>query len=1194
VGALLLWLSGAFAQTPAAPGAPQPPITSGCEVDYPPFCIVHEDGRVDGFSVELLRATLAAMGREVTFRSGPWTQVKGWLERGEVQALPLVGRTPEREAAFDFTVPYLTMHGAVVVREDSRDVRSLSDLGGRRVAALAGDNAEEFLRRTPRDFNILTAPTLTAALQLLAAGSCDAVVAQRLVALRLLQTTGMKGLRVVNQPIEGFRQDFSFAVRDGDRDTLALLNEGLALTMADGTYRHLHAKWFAAMELPPRRLVVGGDRNYPPFEYLDQNGRPAGYNVDLTRAIAAQAGLDVEIRLGPWAEMVGRLESGEIDALQGMFYSPQREIRFDFTPAHTVSHYVSVVRRGTGRAPATMEELAGKRLVLQDGDIMHDVAVQSGLGASITTVPTQEEALRELAAGRYDCALVNRAVAQYLIPQHHWDNLVVGSTPLLSPEYCYAAPNGSRALLAQLSDGLKAIEENGEYHRIHEKWMGIYDQGSARLSTVLRYVAVVVLALVLVLLAVLLWSRSLHRQVAQRTGDLAALARRQEALLAAVPDIIMEVNRDHIYTWANPAGVEFFGADVLGQEAGRYFVGDQDVYQKVQALFDGNESVIRLESLQRRQDGEGRLLAWWCRVLKDEAGRVCGALSSARDITEQKRADEALRESEDRFKYTFESANVGKSITLPGGGIHVNRAFAELLGYTREELRGKTWQELTPADDIEDMQRLIAPLLRGERDSARFNKRYLHRNGSTVWADVSVAIRRDAEGRPLHFITTVVDITERKQAEEALAARARQQAAIAELGQFALIGVANTLAGSIARQREEEARRKLEAQLAQAQKMESIGRLAGGVAHDFNNLLMGIMNYVELSRGALPADHPVRAWLDDITSDARRSAEITRQLLAFARIQTVSPEVLDLNEAMAGMLRMLRRLIGEDIDLAWMPGANLRPVQIDPSQVDQVLANLCVNARDAIGDTGRTGRISIETANVTIATDDRAGHPGFTPGAYVRLTVSDNGSGMNKETQAHVFEPFFTTKATGMGTGLGLATVYGIVTQNHGQVSVTSEPGKGTTFSIHLPAVDGETAPTPAADTTPVPKGHGETVLLVEDEKSLRVTCGLFLKALGYAVVVAESPAAAQAIAAQHQGAIDLLLTDVVMPGMDGRRLANMLVALKPGMKTLFMSGYTADVIAHHGVLDAEVPFIGKPFSRDELARKVRLMLDGG
>jgi CheY-like chemotaxis protein len=304
----------------------------------------------------------------------------------------------------------------------------------------------------------------------------------------------------------------------------------------------------------------------------------------------------------------------------------------------------------------------------------------------------------------------------------------------------------------------------------------------------------------------------------------------------------------------------------------------------------------------------------------------------------------------------------------------------------------------------------------------------------------------------------------------------------------------------------------------------------------------------------------------------------------------VKPKVLDVNDAVAGMLKLLRRLIGEDVNLGWQPGANLHPVRIDPSQVDQILANLCLNARDAIGG---AGRITMQTQNINITAEYCMKHIDALPGAYVCLTVSDDGCGMNPETMAQIFEPFFTTKGMGMGkgTGLGLATVYGIVKQNNGFICVDSESGKGATFRIHLPQVSAEVAAKTVLRKEDLPQSRGETVLLVEDEHSLRRVCSLFLRTYGYNVLEAETPGEALALISRTPSEIHLLLTDVVLPGMDGQQLAQRINAVKPGIKVLFMSGYTADVIAERGVLEQNIAFIAKPFTRDDLARKVRDVL---
>jgi two-component system, cell cycle sensor histidine kinase and response regulator CckA len=391
------------------------------------------------------------------------------------------------------------------------------------------------------------------------------------------------------------------------------------------------------------------------------------------------------------------------------------------------------------------------------------------------------------------------------------------------------------------------------------------------------------------------------------------------------------------------------------------------------------------------------------------------------------------------------------------------------------------------------------------------------------------------------------------------------------------------------RRRAEEERAKLQEQLLQAQKMESIGRLAGGVAHDFNNMLSVIIGHTELALMKIDPSDRLYSNLEEINKAANRSAALTQQLLGFARRQIAVPKVLDLNDTVSGMLRMLRRLLGEDIELAWIPGADLWPVRIDPAQVDQILANLSVNSRDAIAG---VGRITIETENVTV--DDAYGelNKGYIPGMYVLLTFSDNGHGMSREVLGHLFEPFFTTKAVGEGTGLGLATVYGIIKQNEGFINVYSETGMGTTFRIYLPRFHGDIVEAPAAEEKEAPRSRGETLLMVEDETAIICVGKTILEELGYKVLTANGPGEALSLAESCRGEISLLLTDVVMPEMNGRELAERLRIIKPGLKCLFMSGYTANVIAHRGVIDEGVNFIQKPFSIQGLGNKVREVLE--
>ena len=422
---------------------------------------------------------------------------------------------------------------------------------------------------------------------------------------------------------------------------------------------------------------------------------------------------------------------------------------------------------------------------------------------------------------------------------------------------------------------------------------------------------------------------------------------------------------------------------------------------------------------------------------------------------------------------------------------------------------------------------------------------------SAVWQLSKFPIARDGGDQVTLICTFIWDVTERKRAEQEL--------------------------------------RESEGKLRQAHKMESVGRLAGGVAHDFNNQLGVILGLVDLALEQVDPAQPLHADLIEIRSAAQRSAELTRQLLAFARKQTVAPKVLDLNETVAGLIKMLRRLIGEDIDLVWRPGPALREVKIDPSQIGQILANLCANARDAIAG---VGKVAIETENAPLDEAFWAANPQAPRGDYVLLAVRDSGAGMPAEILQHLFEPFFTTKGLGHGTGLGLATVYGIVTQNRGFIDVRSEPGQGTAFKIYLPQHHGLLPPLQEEPPVESARGGRETVLLVEDEPAILSLGERLIRGLGYTVLTAGSPAEACRLADARLDPIHLLITDVVMPGMNGRDLSGRLLARFPNLKCLFMSGYTADVIAHHGILHEDVHFLQKPFSRTDLAAGIRAALE--
>nr|WP_320191264.1 PAS domain S-box protein [uncultured Desulfobacter sp.] len=608
--------------------------------------------------------------------------------------------------------------------------------------------------------------------------------------------------------------------------------------------------------------------------------------------------------------------------------------------------------------------------------------------------------------------------------------------------------------------------------------------------------------------------------------------------------------------WAEIIGYTLDEISPISIDTWTKFCHPDDIEESKRLLrrcFDGRAEYYTYESRMRHKNGEwiwvldrGKVITW------TQDGKPEWMYGTHQDTTERNAAEAKLKANEAKLRLMIEQSPLGVCINdLDGTFISANPAYQKLTGYTEEELKKLTFFDITHPDDRPENRRLFHGMTFKENVNFRMKKRYIRKDGAEISVIIHAGPICDPSGAPLFGLALIEDTTERK--------------------------------------KDKKEREELQGQLSQAQKMEAVGRLAGGVAHDFNNMLTIILGNTEMAMEYLDPEHPVHGDLEEIKKAAERSTNLVRQLLAFARKQTISPEVLDLNITVAGMIKMLKRLIGEDIDLVWVPGKALWPVKIDPGQIDQILANLCINARDAIAG---VGKMTIETNNVMLDEAYCAVHAGFKPGEYAMLAVSDNGCGMDAQTLNKVFEPFFTTKAQDKGTGLGLSTVYGVVKQNQGFINVYSEPDQGTTFRIYLPHHRTDAVPLPDQGPEILTRGAYETILLVEDEPSILKVTMRMLERNGYTVVAASTPGEAIELAHTYSGEIHLLMTDVIMPEMNGRDLAHNICNHYPNLKCLFMSGYTANVIAHHGVLDKDVNFIQKPFSKGDLALKLREVLD--
>lgn len=619
-----------------------------------------------------------------------------------------------------------------------------------------------------------------------------------------------------------------------------------------------------------------------------------------------------------------------------------------------------------------------------------------------------------------------------------------------------------------------------------------------------------------------------------------------EGLIQSMMEGVVADDMEGYFTFANEAAAATLGYDSPTELVGKHWTAivAPDCRDIVRAANErrSHGARDRYEVDFIRKDGR-RITVEVTGGPRMEGGKQVGTMVVFTDITERKLLEQLLWQT----KVVVERSPVALFRCRAAGDCRMEFVSENIarFGYTREQILGGALSlyALIHPEDRERVADGLARHVAAGEDAFQLTFRVLAKDGTAVWTESYTETVRAADGTVSHYQGAWLDITVRKQLEE---------------------------------------------RLLQAQKMESIGRLAGGVAHDFNNLLTAISGYANFALEAVGESHPATDDLRGILDAAARAADLTRQLLAFSRRQIFEMRVVDLNALIRGMGKMLRRLIGEDIELMIVPGAIPATTRADPAQIEQVLVNLAVNARDAMP---AGGMLTIETSNVTLDDAYVRAHPGAIAGDYVLIAVTDTGVGMSDEVRSHIFEPFFTTKSPGKGTGLGLSTVFGIVKQHEGNIYVYSEPGVGTTFKVYLrQSSEAAEARAGRAGEEPI-VGGTETILLTEDDPAVRQMAARILRGVGYTVLEAANGAEALQVARKHAGRIDLLITDVVMPRMNGRELARRLAEICPSVKTLYVSGYTENTIVHNHILDEDAHFLQKPFARRALAQKVRQAL---
>ncbi len=923
-------------------------------------------------------------------------------------------------------------------------------------------------------------------------------------------------------------------------------------------------------------LRSASELDYPPFSIIRPDGTADGFSVELLTEVTKAAGLKVEFKVGPWNKIKQELIEGKLDVLPIVSYSEERDKVLDFTASYLRMHGTIFVRKEE-KSIDDETDLIDKEVLVMEGDTAHEYAIKNNLTNKIILTETFEEAMRLLSSGKHDAVIIQQLVGYQIIRKLNIKNLVDVSSikeqslkpiakPLLGFEqkFCIAVPEGNRELIGLLNEGLTIVITNGIYERLYDKWFGpILPNPEVHIEDILKYLTYILIPILVIGWFLILWL--LKKQITYKTKELSLantkLSESQQRLSLA-----MEFANDGLFDW-NLETNEIYYSPVWKRLLG--YKDDElpnefSVWENLTAPEDVKRSLKMQKELINKERNtyeiEFRMkhkMGHWVDILSranavfNEKGEAVRIIGTHVDISEQKKAEYLLKENEQRYKSAQRMGKVGNweydiATELFWGSEQAKRIFGidpDSKTFSVEEIescipeRERVHQalvDLIEKDIPYDLEYEIHPVSGSENRTIR-----------------SIAeLSKNDSGAPLKIFGVIHDVTDEKNAQQE--------------------------------------RKKLENALNQAQKMESIGRLAGGVAHDFNNMLSIILGNAEILIEDLSSFHPSIENVREIKKAAERSTNLTRQLLAFARKQTIAPKIVDINQTIQNMLNMLERLIGEDIELSWLPGTDIWPVKIDPSQIDQILANLCVNARDAIKG---VGKIIIETGHINITETYCREHAGFISGNFVLITVSDTGYGIKKGDIDKLFEPFFTTKELGAGTGLGLATVYGIVKQNNGFINVYSELNQGTVFKIYLPKHDQGSIDTNQEIMEEIGHPGNKTILLVEDEQAILIMTKSILERLGHKVLTASRPTKAIQISQEHKD-IQLLITDVVMPEMNGKDLAETILKTHPTMKCLFMSGYTANVIAHRGILDGGVNFLNKPFSKHDLSAKLRGIFD--
>jgi PAS domain S-box-containing protein len=1143
-------------------------IYTASEPDYPPFCIVNKNGEADGFSVDLLKEVAITMNLQLKFKVDTWDKIKKELAEGKIDVLPMVGRSDEREAIYDFTFPYHILQGKIFVRKGTVGVKTLKDLKDKEIIVMKGDNAEEYVLRENLSPNIIITKNYKEAFRLLNSGKHDVVIAQRLMGLQLLNEMGISKIVPLHIQLNHFNQSFCFAVQEGNNALLAKLNEGLSIIIANGTYEKLHQKWFTPemqetftfrekvkmlsyilvpviillfflliviLHFEVKRKTKELKNSETRLKKAQLLAKVGNWEVDIETGLlwASEEARDIYkvanrpltleiIKQFPLLKYRAGLDLALKELLAGGIYEQKFEIRPDNTEDILwISSNAEVLRDDKGKpikVIGVMQDITQSRIVEEKLKESENLLIESQEVAKI---------------GSYDLD-ISKGIWVGSSALNDIFGIDDSNDHTLDFWMSMIHPDCKKEIVDYLMAGFKKGGKLDKDYKIirqddgMERWV----HGMGKIDVDNKGKAIRMIGTI--------------QDITERKRTEEELEKNEEMFRiifeASTDGIILAGAEDKKFYIVNKKIEEITGYSL--QELRKMKVLDihpeKDLNYVIEQFEKQVQGKIELAAELPVKRKNGSVIYCDIKSVPISLGGKKFLLGIFNNVTERKKAER----DRDKLMLAIEQIEEGIVVTDDKGDIeYVNQAFEKMTGYSSAEVLGKNPNLLRSDKQGDDHFKKMWDIISGgETWAGRFiNKK---KNGDLYTEDAVISPVINVSGKTVNYVAVKRDIT---------------------------------------------AKLELQEQLRQTQKMESIGILAGGVAHDFNNILTSIIGDTDLL--LTDCDRPAaKPGLQSIKKSSLRASELVKQLLTFSRKQPVTMKALNINTVIDDMYKMIFRLLGENISIKTDLCEENCSIKADKGNIEQILINLAVNARDAMPD---GGSIFFRTKKIMINADNALQFGNVKPGEYVELRVEDTGEGMTKEVKEKIFDPFFTTKEEGKGTGLGLSVLFGIIKVHNGGINVYSAPGKGTRFAMYFPISQKlEVKPEKNKETILNHEGHGERILVVEDEEAIQKVAKRMLLRKNYKPIIAGTVREAVEIYKNEKGEFDLVFSDMILPDGTGLDVIKQLNDIKPVKKILLSSGYLDDKSRWEDITQKEIPFIGKPYGVDSLTQKITEVLN--